>query len=63
MKSCGALNALLRSSQPFEEEQAMELAEEVARLQAKILKSRVHSIFRVRNTLTSEQLALLFDGQ
>ena len=46
-----ALNA-----EPVNEKRVHELTEDIAKVQAQELKSRVHSILQVRKTLTREQL-------
>jgi hypothetical protein len=41
----------------------MEIADEMGRLKARILKSRIQSVLRVRSTLTAEQLKVLLEGE
>ena len=57
------LNALLQSAEPVDETHLLTLADDVGRLQAEVLKNRIHSVLGVRETLTAEQLKVLLSEQ
>lgn len=48
---------------PIDQAKVYRLADEVGELRAQLLKSRVHSILLIRETLTPEQLRLLVSAE